>query len=86
VGVSDLSGNPLVVYKIRIPALSYVAGTTHILDERFTGRQTLTLDEAVLNRTSLGHETYRAELLIIKRVNERDTVLHRGNVTLRVRR
>lgn len=86
VDVSNLSGNPMVVYKLRIPELGYVAGTTHVLNERFTGRQTLTFDEAVLNRSALRYDTYRGELLILKRVHERDTVLYRGNVTLRVER
>lgn len=84
VDVSDIAGRPLVVYKLRIPDLSYASVTTHLLDERSTGRRSLPLEKSVLNRTSLPRETYRGELLVVKRVHERDTVLYRGNVTLRV--
>jgi hypothetical protein len=86
VDVSNLSGNPMVVYKFRFPEMDYVTGTNHVLDERFTGRQTLALGEPVLNRTSFGRDTYQGELVVIKRVHECDTVLYRRNVTLRVNR
>lgn len=86
VDVSNLSGHPMVVYKFRFPEMNYVTGTNHVLDERFTGRQTLTLGEPVLNRTSFERDAYRGELMVIKRVHERDTVLYRGNVTLQVNR
>jgi hypothetical protein len=84
VEVSNLSGRPMLVYELRIRSVGYVASTTHFLDESFSGRQTLTLESAVLNRTSLPRETYRGELLVIKRAHERDTVIYRGNVTLQV--
>ena len=86
VEVSNLSGNPMVIYKLRVREVGYVASTTHFLDGEPEGQQTLTMEGAVLNRTSLPRETYRGELLVIKRVHERDTVLYRGNVTLRVGR
>jgi hypothetical protein len=86
VDVSNLSGRPMVVYKLRISELWYVAGTTHVLDEDFTGRQKLTLDEPVLNSTTIEREAYHAELRIIKRAHEVDTVLYRGNLTLQVDR
>lgn len=86
VDVSNLSGRPMLVYKLRVRGVGYVASTTHFLDESFTGRQTLTLENAVLNRTSLPRETYRGELLVVKRVHEEDTVVHQGNVTLQVGR
>lgn len=84
VDISNLSGNPMLVYEIRIRELGYITSTTHFLDERFTGRQPLTLEEAVLNRTSLDREVYDGELLIIKRTNEDETTVYRGKVTLRV--
>jgi hypothetical protein len=84
VEVSNLSGNPMVVYKLRIREVGYVASTTHFLGGEHEGQQALTLEGAVLNRTSLPRESYRGELLVVKRTHEHETVLHRGNVTLRV--
>ena len=86
VEISNLSGNPMVIYKLRVREVGYVASTTHFFGGEPEGQQTLTLEGAVLKRTSLPRETYRGELLVIKRVHERDTVLYRGNVTLRVGR
>ena len=86
VRASNLSGNPMVIYKLRVREVGYVASTTHFFGGEPEGHQTLTLEGAVLNRTSLPRETYRGELLVIKRVHERDTVLYRGNLTLQVGR
>lgn len=86
VEVSNLSGNPMLVYKLQIPEMWYVAVTTYVLDGESTGRRTLTLDEPILNRTSLPRDSYQGELRVIRRIDERDTVLYRGNVTLWVER
>jgi len=82
--VSNVSGRPMIVYKLRITELWYVAGTTHVLDEKTSGRYRLKFQDSVVNRTSLPDESYQAELLVIKRAHERDTVIHRDNVTLQV--
>lgn len=85
VDVSNLTGYPMVVYKVRIPALTYVAGTTHVFYEEYTGVQTLSMDRLTVNSTGLprGHH-YDAELLIIKREYERDEILYHGNISLAV--
>jgi hypothetical protein len=82
VKVSKRSGYPLLVYKLRIPSVWYVAVTTYVLDESSTGRQTMTLDEPVLNRTSLSRDSYGGQLLVIGRSNGHDTIVSRRNVTL----
>jgi len=76
----------MLVYKLQIPEMWYVAVTTYVLDKESPGRHTLTLDEPVLNRTSFSNDSYRGELRVIRRVDERDTVLYRSNVTLWVER
>ena len=86
VRVSNLTGHPMVVYKVRIPELGYVGGSTHVFDAHHAGRQELTLGEPTLRRASLPNDTYRAELLVLEREHERETLLYRQNVTLRVRR
>ena len=85
VNVSNLSGRPMLVYKLRVPELGFISGTTYVLNSKFTGRQTLEFEEPVLDRASLERATYHGEVLVIKRVHERDTVLYRGNVTLRAK-
>lgn len=86
IDVTNLTGHPMVVYKLRIPELTYVGGTTTVLNRNFTGRQELTMRQLSIDGEEEMQDEYRGELLIVKREHEQDTTLYQGNVTISVKR
>lgn len=85
VDVAAVTGQPMLVYKLRIPELGYVRGTTHFLDESSTGRRTIALDEATLAPEEIDRDRYRGELLVLTRTDSGDRTISRTNVTVEVR-
>lgn len=85
IDVSNLTGHPMLIYKLRVPSLGYVGGTTHVFGEDYTGTQLLTMDRLTVDSTDLprGHH-YEAELLVIKREYEQDEILYQEDITLEV--
>jgi hypothetical protein len=84
VDIESISGQPMLIYKLRIPDLGYARGTTHFVDESHEGRRTVSLERATIEPGKIGREQYRGELLILVRTNGEDETNARRNVTVEV--
>lgn len=85
VGISNVTGGPLLVYKLRIPELGYSRGTTLFLDDSSTGTRSVALEQTTLDE-ELPEDQYRGELLLLLRGDGPERTLSRGNVTVEVKR
>jgi hypothetical protein len=85
VRLSNVTGGPLLVYKLRIRALGYTRGTTHFLDPSSAGTRAVGLDRTTLEE-DLAQDRYEGELLLLLRGDGPERTLYRGNVTVRVER
>jgi hypothetical protein len=85
VRLSNVTGGPLLVYKLRIPELGYTRGTTLFLDGSMAGQRSVTLERTTVEK-DLQRDRYRGELLLLFRGDGPERTLYRGNVTVEVRR
>jgi hypothetical protein len=81
--LSNVTGGPLLVYKLRIRGLGYSRGTTHFLDEAAAGQRSVSLKKTTLDTTPT-QEQYQAELLLLLRGDGPERTLYRGTVTVEV--
>lgn len=82
--IEDVRRQPILVYKIRIPALGYVRGTTTFLSPGDEGTLELELAPDALPPDEVDRERYRAELVIVLRGADGERVLHEADVTVEV--
>lgn len=83
VRLSNVTGGPLLVYKLRIPELGYTRGTTLFLDSSSTGTRSVELEQTTVDK-DLSEDRYRGELLLLLRGDGPQRTLSRGNVTVEV--
>lgn len=86
VQVESVSGQPMIVYKIRIPELGYSSGTTAFLSESNVGNHTLHIQRKALAPDRVKQESYDAELIILVRAGGEEAELVRQPVTVEVKR
>lgn len=86
VDIEAIERQPMLIYKVRVPDLGYVRSTVYFLDGERTGRQRITLEEGVVDPESLDRDSYPGELLLLVRSGDGDRAVHRGNITVSVRR
>lgn len=84
--ISNVTGEPLLVYRFQIDELNYVRGRTFFLSPESPTQLNVSLDRENFAPGRITKDAYDAEFVIIQRVNENDTVLYRENVTVTVRR
>lgn len=84
VRLDAVSGQPMLVYKIRIPDLGYTRGTTHFLDSGAEGRTAVSIEEDALDPEDIDRESYPGELVLLVRADGGDEVLYRGPITVDV--
>lgn len=84
VDVASVTGQPLLVYKLRIPAMGYVRGTTHFLSPEMDGHMAVALEEDSLDPEKVEQSSYRGELLLLVRDDADERLLYRENVTVAV--
>lgn len=84
VQIAAVSGQPMLVYKIRIPDLGYTRGTAHFLDSSSEGRMTVSIEEDALDPDDIDRDSYPGELVVLVRADGGDEVLYRGPVTVEV--
>lgn len=85
VRLSDVTGGPLLVYKIRIPELGYSRGTTHFLDSSMHGQRSIGVDQTTLQE-EFSQDQYRGEILLLLRGDGAERTIYHGNVTVEVQR
>jgi hypothetical protein len=81
--ISNVTGGPLLIYKLRIPELGYSRGTTYFLDGSSAGTRSVGLDKTTVNK-DLWKDQYRGELLLLLRGDGPEQILYRDNVTVEV--
>lgn len=84
VQIDAIEGQPMLVYKIRLPELGITHATTHFLDETIDGEMALSIRETTFDPDEINQEIYPGELIILVRTDNSDVVLYRGNVTVDV--
>lgn len=85
VDAERITGQPMLVYKLRIPALGYTHGTTHFLNGSNAGELSVTLSEGTVDPESIDREQYEGELLLLTRSDAGERTLSRTNVTVDIR-
>lgn len=82
--VQNVSGTPLLVYKIQIRELGHTRGTTVFLNSSMTGRQALTLDSSYFDESEISKSEYEGTITILLRSDAGEQQLHHGNVSIEV--
>lgn len=84
VRIADVSGQPILAYKIRIPELGYTRSTAHFIDEDNEGRMAVSIESDALPPDEIDRESYSGELLVVLRAGGSDEVLSRGPIPVDV--
>ncbi|WP_338728132.1 hypothetical protein [Haladaptatus sp. DJG-WS-42] len=84
VRVDAVSGQPMVVYKIRIPELGATFGTTRFLSADDVGTHTLSLGQKAFAPHRISQDSYDAELIVLVRTGNDEHELARQSVTVAV--
>ncbi|WP_332898602.1 hypothetical protein [Haladaptatus sp. CMSO5] len=84
VRVDAVSGQPMVVYKIRIPELGATFGTTRFLNPDTVGTHSLSLGQKAFAPERITQESYEAELIVLVRTGDDEHELVRQPVTVAV--
>lgn len=82
--VSDVSGNPLVVYDLRIPGLAYNKETYRILSADVDGNLTIRASSDTVQPSNVNAESYEATVTVLVRSDVGSRVVTTKNVTVEV--
>ncbi|WP_254537647.1 hypothetical protein [Halomarina litorea] len=81
---SNVTGSPVVAYKVHIPALQfYTTGITFL--DADSEQPTVGAPETTLPRNEIANESYTGTVTLELRAGERVETLYAGNVTVEVR-
>lgn len=86
VGVANVSGRPVLTYKLRIGGIGHTRGTAHVLSEAQEGEFRTTLDASTLAAERIENRSYSGDLTLVVRSDRGTRRIHEGNVTVRVDR
>jgi hypothetical protein len=84
VEVTDLRGNPTLVYAVDIDALGYSRSSIHFLESAGEGRLGLALSETTLDPERLDRGAYDARIELVLRGEAGKRTIYRGNATVEV--
>lgn len=84
VRIDAIEGQPMLVYKIRIPDLAVTRGTTHFLDATNAGELALSLEATTFQPDEIDRASYRAELVVLVRGGDTERVLVERTITVTV--
>lgn len=73
--IDNVSGQPLLIYKIRILSLSYVRGTTHFVDESWSGKNRIPLREGTFTHSGMVDSRHQAVVSLVIRDDRGERVL-----------
>lgn len=86
VELRDVTGRPMLIYKIRLPAKGYSRGTNHFVSAEQEGTYELSLERDAWTRDEVTRDRYEGELVVLLRDGDSDRTVYRGNVTVEVER
>lgn len=84
VRLERVEGEPMVVYKVRIPDLGFVRGTTYFVDSDNEGEMALAVERTAIDPASVTRDSYQGQLEVIVRSGTAGRVLRTHNVTVEV--
>ncbi|MFC7227740.1 hypothetical protein N0B31_10025 [Salinirubellus salinus] len=88
VTLSNVVGQPILVYKLRVSGLVFVSSRNTFVTEADEGRMTVPFAEDTVQRERVNEsvEEYPAEIVVGVLANDEERVVHRTNVTVEVKR
>jgi hypothetical protein len=84
VGVANVSGRPVLTYKLRIGGIGHTRGTAHVLSEAQEGEFRTTLDASTLAAERIENDSYAGDLTLVVRSERGAQRIHEKTVTVRV--
>lgn len=84
VAVSNVTGEPMLVYRLRIPELGAQRSTVFFLDGETEGELALSIESESVDAERITQDEYDAELRLLLRADGDDEVLHESDVTVEV--
>jgi hypothetical protein len=84
VGVANVSGRPVLTYKLRIADIGHTRGTAHVLSEAQEGAFRTTLDASTLAAERIESGPYTADLVLVVRSDRGARRIHTSTVSVRV--
>lgn len=85
VEIENISGRPLLTYKVQLTELGYSRSTIATLEAGREGRLVLEIEPVTISESRVQRERYRAEVFIVLRASG-EYVLYKKNVTVHVER
>ncbi|GGL61482.1 hypothetical protein [Halocalculus aciditolerans] len=82
--VTEVTGHPRVVYKLRIPGLGWTSASTTFLASADAGARSFTFRGATFAPDRVTRDSYDAEAVLLVRAGGEKHVLARANVTVEV--
>jgi hypothetical protein len=88
VTLSEIRGQPILVYKLRISGLTFVSSRNTFATEADEGRMSVPFAEDTVQRERVNEsvEEYPAEIVVGVLANDEERVVQRTNVTVGVKR
>jgi hypothetical protein len=88
VTLSNIRGQPILVYKLRVSGLVFVSSRNTFVNESDKGRMSVPFADDTVQRERVNEsvEQYPAEIVIGVLANDEERVVHRTNVTVEVKR
>mgnify|MGYP006298861161 CR=1 FL=1 len=86
VRVSDVTGRPLLVYKLDVRGLEYTRSSLTVLEPGMEGSRAISLSRATLEGSSVTRDAYPGELKLVLRGDGPDRSVATRNVTVSVQR
>ncbi|WP_254831667.1 hypothetical protein [Haloglomus salinum] len=84
VDVANVSGRPVLTYKLRIDGVGHTRGTAHVLSAAQEGPFRTGLEPSTLAADRVTNGSYAADLSLVVRSDRGTRRLHASNVTVRV--
>ena len=84
VEVIDVTGNPLLAYRISIPAMGYARTTTHFVSPADVGVYGLSLQRDAVEPSLVEEDTYQGRLRVFLRSNGTERQLATRNISVEV--
>lgn len=82
--LSNVTGQPMVVYKLKIPAMGYTSGTVHFVTAEHEGAFTLELERDSLAPDGIDRDRYEGTLTVLVRADG-ERIVAREPITVVVR-
>jgi hypothetical protein len=84
VGVANVTGRPVLTYKLRIDGIGHTRGTAHVLSTAQEGTFRTSLEPSTLAADRITNDHYTGDLTLVVRSDQGTRRVHEANVTVEV--